>query len=515
VLSIPFYYNDTGNILDRTLLTPAFEVFLPFPLYHNVKALLLFSLAGIGAYYLARLIAQDEFSPWVAGIAFAFSPYALFEMAMGRPMQTWIFFIPFYLFFLTGAMKEGRWHQWIAAGLFLGGASAIYWFFGVFLVILTGIIALIAFLSRARGSPFPWTGFLIIAAVTLAVCGPFLLPAYWKVTEGGGIPGVAFLTPIPSIGDLARGAYDRFQYWVIQESCSLDLFMEPRGSFFSPHVPYVLLALTLASVWTVRKKALPWIASGLFFWVLALGPYLKIGGRLVGWESGTLVPLPYQLFYQFFPMFSRFQWPSRFMVIVYLCMALVTAMGLGAWFKTRRLPGRARAVITGALGAAFIGELFLRGMLPVPLTPVSIPEAYGIIQGDVGSKVVELPLGYEGSHIPHAKNFYQSFHGRKILDGAAQYSNEDWRADSFQGNSFYAFLHRISRYPLPRDARFSRADLETMKTQGYRWLVLHRSFCAEMHLERRGEIYEQMNRLLSSALGKPVSSDGEITLYRL
>jgi MFS family permease len=92
---------------------------------------------------------------------------------------------------------------------------------------------------------------------------------------------LAYLTPSgshPVLGPLTWPAYESYY--------------PDRGGTrrFPAYVGVSVLVLLLLGVGKVRRAALPWLAMALVLLLLALGPVLRIGGRLY-----PAIPMPYRL----------------------------------------------------------------------------------------------------------------------------------------------------------------------------------------------------------------------------
>jgi len=80
-----------------------------------------------------------------------------------------------------------------------------------------------------------------------------------------------------------------------------------------------------------REKALFWTLAATIASILALGPWLQVGGQ--GTDGrGTNIPLPFQLLYKL-PVLSTGRDPQRFYTIAMLGFGILTAFGLKALFE--------------------------------------------------------------------------------------------------------------------------------------------------------------------------------------
>jgi hypothetical protein len=109
---------------------------------------------------------------------------------------------------------------------------------------------------------------------------------------------------------------------------SHDSTPQPDGSYFAVnkgqqiYLGYVALALAIVGAWRGRRRGETWfwVTSALLFFVLTLGPNLRIAGHDTG------IPLPFRLLEQL-PFFKGNRYPSRYSVMLLLSVAPLVAAG--------------------------------------------------------------------------------------------------------------------------------------------------------------------------------------------
>ncbi len=193
----------------------------------------------------------------------------------------------------------------------------------------------------------------------------------------------------------------------------------------------ILAALGIVFLWRRRKSAaVYWSLNLLLFWLLTLGPNLRVAGR------DLPIPGPFALVSQL-PFFSGNRYPSRYSVVVMLCVAVLAAFGvrycvlLIAYWQRRR--GRMPISSTQcALSTILIATLFLSEHLstPLPLNFSQSPSIYRDLaalpdSNDSDGVLLELPTGWRNgarvlgrsSELIMMQQWYQSKHGRPRLGG--------------------------------------------------------------------------------------------------
>jgi hypothetical protein len=184
------------------------------------------------------------------------------------------------------------------------------------------------------------------------------------------------------------------------------------------YLGYSVLALALWGA--IRRWSRPvrfWCLSAFAFWLLTLGPSLRINGH------DSDLPLPFALVSQL-PFFEGNRYPSRYSVLLVLSLAVLVAFGLAAILKGgKEHPSVARRVAPLLLVALL---LFEHLSIPLPLSDMRVPPVYQAIAEMPGDwTLLDLPLAWRnGSRITGTmhpiimfEQYYQSVHGKRILAG--------------------------------------------------------------------------------------------------
>ena len=192
-------------------------------------------------------------------------------------------------------------------------------------------------------------------------------------------------------------------------------------------VGYSALALTVAGiVWLLRQRGRPerwwgwfWLLALVSFWLLTLGPHPRWAGQ------DLPVAGPFALVSQL-PFFSGNRYPSRYSVMLLLCIAVLAAAGLYwllAMIQTRRGLRLATAV-SATVAALFVFEHL---SAPLPLSDLRTPALYARLAtiADADSVLLELPTGWRNGARVLGKSdllimlqeWYQTTHGLRRLGG--------------------------------------------------------------------------------------------------
>jgi hypothetical protein len=229
--------------------------------------------------------------------------------------------------------------------------------------------------------------------------GRFVSPDIFWRSSPRGVDLLSFFTPNP-LHPITRlfteDALVLRPTWYVEYTASLSL---------------VALAVIAAAVWRAGyRPRKSWLAITIGFALLALGPFIYVGG------VNTYVPGPWALF-RYLPGFGLARMPSRFTIVAVLGVAVLMAGALAALGK--RHPQRRRLI--GAIVAALLAfELW-----PAPRTLYSaeISSLYDRIAADPRPvKVLVLPFGvrdgvWETGNFRPRTQYNQTRHGKALIGG--------------------------------------------------------------------------------------------------
>jgi hypothetical protein len=456
-INLAFY---TLTLLNGLLSIPL-QAILGLVPASNLLLLSSFVLSGYGAFLLARhLLAAGSrqqtagtrpssgilhLAAFVAGLLYAFASNKMSYAALGQwniASSQWIPFFVLYLF-KTGEQPR-RWRYPLLAALFLLLQAYAEMTYAAFLILFTALWLLwqLTLLARSRVAGRPKPGpdlpdgpgqgvmprigadlviMAFVCAVGLAPILAMMLPDLRAegdiFAQGGGFADVfsadllGYLVPTmhhPLLGPLV----DRFQ------------FDHTVGQHIYLGYSVLILALLGAVVWWRRADVRFWFLSGLVFWLLTLGPTLRINGH----DTGIL--LPFALVEQL-PFFKANRYPSRYSVLLVLSLAVLVAFGTH-WLLTKVATSKAQAAhrsMSLATCCVFVVAVLLFEHLstPLPLSDMRVPPVYQAVAAQMpdDSTLLDLPVAWRnGSRVTGTEDpiimfeqYYQSVHHKPILAG--------------------------------------------------------------------------------------------------
>ncbi len=406
----------------------------------NLILLSSFVLAGFGAYLLAlqeikqptSKIGNLQLAALFAGFVYAFASSKLFYVSLGQfniASSQWIPFCALYL------LRLGRASTWragvrnaLSAGLFLTMQAWAELTYASFLIVFAAVVFLWSLFTRpgqpaTRHAPraIRITTFTLLALLFLIGIAPFLwamLPDLVRegdfFASGGGFADAfsadlaGYLLPTrlhPFFGDWVRAL--PFPHTLGQQ-----IFLGYS----------VMLLATIGGVALLRQSQARWhggfwpVATVLFWW-LTLGSHMR-------W-LGEPLPIPglFALISQL-PFFSGNRYPSRYSVMLLLCVAVLAAGGIARLLASQK--SRTQRWQAGLIGGLIVLLLLEHLSIPLPLSDFRVPSIYQRLAAAPGDfAVLELPTGWRNGARVLGKSdvlimmqqWYQTTHGKRRLGG--------------------------------------------------------------------------------------------------
>lgn len=229
--------------------------------------------------------------------------------------------------------------------------------------------------------------------------GRFVSPKIFWRSSPPGVDLLAFITPNPQ-HPISR--------WLTDDPLASKptIFVE-----YTAALSLVSLALIIFAMWRARyRPSAGWMAITIGFALLALGPFIHIGG------FNTHVPGPWALL-RYVPGFGLARMPTRFAIVASMGVAVLMAGALAAMGE--RWPHRRRQI------AAIVAVLLVFELWPAPRTLYSaeISPIYDRIAADQRPvRVLVLPFGvrdgtWETGNFRPRSLFNQTRHGKDLIGG--------------------------------------------------------------------------------------------------
>jgi len=390
---------------------------------HNAVLLLSFILTGFTTYLLVRELTDSTASGIIAGLIFAFAPYRFAQLSHLQLLT--IQWLPLTFLFLRRFLLNGKIHTLILFFLFFNLQALSSYYLALQMILGMGMYVIYRFIVDPQVRRIKYLGGLGLAALfSLGVNLPFALP-YIELASIGQVRLLSESEGLSAqlMNYLAAPSenllYGKFTA-AFQGTCGMECALFPG-------LTSVILAL--GGLWlaaeTRGKERKSWGDQRFYLiflvvaFILTLGPYYHLG-------EDFRIPLPYQLFYHYFPGFKAMRVPARFGMTVMFALAVLAGYGMRAfqeWVKRKRVHVSYRVLLYVLPIILVVGEF---SVVPGTTTTYSFPgkEVPPVYRWLASLKesvaIVELPMLHDGYFPLRAEfqyTYYSAFHWQKTVNG--------------------------------------------------------------------------------------------------
>jgi hypothetical protein len=422
------------------------RAFLPLPAIYNLLQLHTFVLSGLGAFALCRYFTRDSATSLVAGFVYAFSPvhygYALAHMNISS-----IQFLPFFILYFIRAVRTPATRYVALAAFFFLLNAACSWYHLVYALLFVAFAYV--YLAWRRGElvlpDVLRTAFIVVGAGILPLLPwiAFMVSAGPRDMASAGIPGYdTFVADVAALvaphSEHLVGEWPPLQRLDARFPLS-DWF--PAGS--TAYLGWGCLVLAAVALQRVPAAASRFACGALAFLLLALGAHLRVAGVALP------VALPTRLL-QALPFLDSLRAPNRAMLVVYLFLGVLVAIGIGR-IRDRLAPGWRRHVfVLGAATVIFLDYFSVArrhtNVIP-PAIYAAIPrdsERFGILDLPFTGTNTALYLAYQTDHgLPIAEGLIGRM-DETLIGSLRGMRPEKVKARLAEGSVRYVVVHRTA-----------------------------------------------------------------------
>jgi hypothetical protein len=459
-----------GNLVEGLIGAPVWLLTKNAFTTHNFVFLVAFAQSFIATYYLIRRLTGDRRAAILAGIMYAYCPFAFVRQAHIQLLM--IGFLPWCML---------AWHRFldrtsIARAIELGTVMALTGlacaYYGIFAGGMIAFASIWFAITRRRWNDAHYI--LCVAAAAIVCVGliaPFFLP-YIEMQESTGFQRTLSGQYSANLGAWLLSSAWAHRWWAPYLS-------SPSEALF-PGILAIVLGCWGATVARERdevglQRDERWYYAGLAiftFW-LTLGP-----------KAGLYTALYYTV-----PVLSFVRAPSRAGIVVTLCLVVLAAPAVVALL--RRWSGSAAFAILLALVAADLYRAPLR-MREQPAQP----EAYRELARLPKAPVLELPYwATSPEYHRHAEYMlWSTTHWQPLVNGYSDHIPQDFRDAA----------PVLATFPSP-------AAFKLLEPLGARYAIFHLDLMAA---ENRDALIKRLEGDYVDYL-RPLVKDGDVWLYEI
>lgn len=369
---------------------------------YNLLTIAAMAFAAWTAYLLALDVSGSRPGALVAGAIYGFTPLQSSFLNLGQMEFVNAGFLPLAVLFLLRLRRAGPRWQPPLGGLCLALTILSSWYQGLFCFLFTALF--VAYTSLGLAWRRDWSA----------------LRAFVVRLAAWGLTAIAIVSPVllPTVRLAGTTTFAETARLAISYS-AIDLLDPFRPNLINPlagaaraplsyALGYVALLLAALGLWRAGRRGLFWALTIVVFYLLALGPILKIGARQ--WD---LPILPYNLLYAL-PGGKIARAPVRFLILISLALAILSAWGVRGLGERLALRLPARADLARLAPGVVALLLVLVEVFPAPraLASTAVEPYYATIAAGPPGAVYELPYD-DRSHA----QYRATVHGRPVLGG--------------------------------------------------------------------------------------------------
>lgn len=440
-----------GNIVEGAIGVPVWLLTKNPYTTHNFVFLFSFVQSFVATYYLARHLTGDRRVSILAGIMFAYCPFAFARQAHIQLLM--VGFLPWCMLAWHRLVDRASIARGIELGIVMGLTGLACAYYGIFAGGMIAFATIWFGYSRRRWKDKTYlVAVVVAAAVCIGIIIPFFLP-YMEMQASTG-----FERPLSGQYSANFGAWLNSSAWAHRWWAPY-LWRPSEGLF--PGILAVFLGCWGATFVRERdgiglKRDEAWFYIGLAiftFWV-TLGP-----------AAGLYTALYYTV-----PVFSFLRAPSRAGIVVTLCLVVLALPALMALIR-RRAANVAFAVLL-VLVVADLYRAPLRMRTAPPLAP-----AYDALARLPKAPVIELPYWSQSIDFHrHAEYMLASTrHWQPLINGYSDHIPQDFRDQAAPLGTFpspqsfailepmgarYALFHVDLMSPAAKDDLVRRLDVD-------------------------------------------------------
>lgn len=509
---------ETGTVLDIMLISYPLKTWfaLPFPLYFNVKFIIILLINALAGYFVMKRLTRREDVGVICGVFMTVNPFLMMILGKARLRAGLLGFVLLCLFYLYELTQKPNRKNAFLVGLFLGISSIFYAFYGMFLItiillVFAGKIVLDVYRKRPGEIWKFFKQLILVFLVFVVIIAPWVIPYLSQIEKREGetkVFGVSFFKEFPD----PRKVYDpSFRNDPTGHELSVIRLIMAEEMPLRYYFPIIFSLFGILAFFRPRPWVFLMLAVFLVFYVLSLGPFLKFSDNpeLEGLylnKAGKFVPLPYILFYKYIPFISRLHHPDHYLSFASVALMFLAGMGIANLFNylDKKELGFFKFRYIGYVIAAGVVFSLVTGVnqydhkVGVETCRIEVPDFYFKLAAEPFCGIYELPILKNDPRIQEAYDrydFYQAFHHKKYNQsryenltfaiapgGGDRVFDEDYRKLKNAGNKFQEFLEGIHK---GASVEYEDKDLQQIRDFGYKFIILHESefarYCETMN----------------------------------
>ena len=455
-----------GNIVEGLIGAPVWLLTKNPYATHNFIFLFSFAQSFVATYYLIRHLTGDRRAAIVAGILYAYCPFAFARTAHIQLLM--IGFLPWCMLAWHRFLDRTTAARAVELGLVMATSGLACAYYGIFAGGMISGAAIWFAIAQGRWRDHRyWLMVALAAVVCVGVIAPFFVP-YIQMQESTGFQRTLSGQYSANLGAWLSSSAWAHRWWYGSLTAPSEVLF-PGILAIVLGVSGARLALRGAS----RAAAWFYIGLAVFTLWLTFGP-----------DAGLYTALYYTV-----PVFSFLRAPSRAGVVVVLCLVVLAAPAMVAIMKRRGANLAFAILLVLAVADLYRAPLRMREAPP-------LPKAYTALAQLPKAPTLELPYWARSIDFHrHAEYMVPStYHWQPLINGYSDHIPQDFRDQA----------PVLATFP-------SREAFNILQPLGARYVVFHLDLMAAADREAL------VTRLDTDYTGylRPLNKDGNVWLYEI
>ncbi len=371
----------------------------------NVSLTLAPALSALAAFVLLRRWVTWAPAAFAGGLLYGFSPIVIVSLTDAHLMIGMAPVPPLVVLCLDEILVRQRWRPWLA-GLALAACATVQFFLGTELLVIIAISAAVGMVLVVAGAalwrrpalvaraPYAWRALAVGAGASVVLLA---WPAWFALAGPAHLSGDVW----GSNGLLAYGGNTlRFFASPMPPAARITALTHELGGYQGPSLSGQYFGIPLLVVLAVGLAA---FRRDLRLWLFAaLGVITALCSEGLSFHGWTL----WRLFVRL-PLLSNVI-PSRFVLVTYLCAAVLLAVvldrlrsGLAGRVGLRRPAASVVALAVAALSLVPVATYLDEGGLPLHAVPVRLPPWFATAAPHLpaGQVLLVFPFAFRQSNM--------------------------------------------------------------------------------------------------------------------
>ena len=454
------YGGDVMKLYGSDVLSPLIFSWVPLsPVFlYNIWVWFLLVFGALGLRALSLFEGSSENGAFVGGACFLSAPFLLHELLNGTSEILACAFVPWFVLYLKRVLKENNINNAILLGI-LAGLSVMSSVYNAFFLLLITLVVFLSEVIASRSPVWDWKR-LSHLSISLLCSIPFFSLVAWLQLGHGAKETASRREDWMSKELLLPDSFASLEDWFDPTNVELPAVLPlPDGSTFeywtlcTVYIGWIVIIFTILSL---RKKVDMYIWGALLSACIAMGPYLRLHGELVG--DGVGLPLS-TLAFLFPPLSIVALHAYRFAAMVVLCTGVCVSRGAAQYWWA----------------PCIVLEAVLLSPVPYPsqVTDGQVSSSLQALQEAPEGAVLTAPLAVENLHDLSQALVAQTRHAKPMQDGGIHRRIGGDAIQLFSDNALVsAMSHRDG--PVLLEKEVADEAVVALCEIGYRYLLLKR-----------------------------------------